>query len=420
MPEALLLPHNESLTVAFLPVWDREAVLRILVALANTAGGSLYLGLDEHGFPVGVEDADAVRQSITSVANTAVFPPLTGFVSASVLVIDELQILQIRVLRGNGRPYALDPKHPETVFIRHEDATVPATLDEIADLVRTDDPTPFERRPAPRQDLTFEDLAAARRRCDDDLSPQGLPSNFRDASTRRFTNLGYLCSDQCAFGAVLVAFADNEKHRVLRSEHLEGSVFSLLSHSLAFAREAVADTVPQLTLQDALALALTLRDYRRSAPLTMHVTPACVEIHTSGGLPDLDAEEACLGMASTVGNPLLAQLLETLRLTPQGGMGFFQLKAAFPDTPVADLLTLKPRFCTFRLPRIDVRLPAPDAVSAAMVDFIRSRGTASRPELEASTGLSASALVKRLKMLRQRRLIVAIGKGPATRYRVRD
>ncbi len=438
MSDALILPRDESLTVEFKSEWNKDKIRKTLVAFANTVGGDLYIGMDDNGLPIGVSNTDEVIQSLTSVIRDSIFPSMADCVSTTVITAPGgLKIVKVHVLPGRLKPYSLDPKRSETVYIRMENTSCPASLDDLEYIFRKYDPTPFERRISSEQTLTFNDLQAICKENDFSLNPQtNLQYCLWNSQAASYTNLGFICSDQSTFGTVLVAFSEDEKLSVKQARTVNGSIFHLLSEIQAFIQENnfAGWTFPTngslqrqelhyfspLVLREAAVNAIAHRDYSRNAPITVHITPAAVEIFTIGGLPDLEPEQVLLGMATNCRNPHLAMLLGKLKLMEGIGNGFRQLRNAYPSVPLTDLLTMAPHHFIIRLPRINPKLPATDAISAALIRFMRDHGTASRPELEACVGLSASALVKRLKMLRQQQLIEAIGKGPATRYRARD
>ena len=157
------LPKTESLTVEFTSVWNNDTICKSLVAFANTVGGDLYIGLDDNGSPVGVTDLDEILQALTSVTRKSVFPSLASIVNTEILTVGEnLQIVRIHVNPGRFRPYSLDPKRSETVYIRVENTNCPASLDDLGDLIRANNVVPFERRIADLQNLTFSDLVMER------------------------------------------------------------------------------------------------------------------------------------------------------------------------------------------------------------------------------------------------------------------
>ena len=108
-------------------------VLRDLVALANTNGGTVYVGVSpfEKRPIAGLADAAAATAELTTEVTAQVMPPLT--VSIEVLQSDGKDVLVVQVPRGAEKPYALAPGG---IFVRHGGESTPASRDEIVAMVR--------------------------------------------------------------------------------------------------------------------------------------------------------------------------------------------------------------------------------------------------------------------------------------------
>lgn len=108
-------------------------ILQDVVALANTNGGTVYVGasanlrLPVQGVPKPVETANALRNDI----NKHIVPPLD--VQIDTLKSAGKMILQMIVPRGSEVPYALDSTQ---IYVRSENETSLAVRDEIVNLVR--------------------------------------------------------------------------------------------------------------------------------------------------------------------------------------------------------------------------------------------------------------------------------------------
>jgi PHP family Zn ribbon phosphoesterase len=108
-------------------------VLRDIVALANTGGGTVYVGASafEKRPLVGVADPTAAGEELAAELARQVTPPLT--VATEVLPADGKEILVVRVPVGAEKPYALAPGN---IFVREDGESVPASRDQIVEMVR--------------------------------------------------------------------------------------------------------------------------------------------------------------------------------------------------------------------------------------------------------------------------------------------
>lgn len=108
-------------------------ILQDVVALANTNGGTIYIGASANiRLPVQgvIKPLESSRQLQTEI-NRHIVPPLE--VQIDTLKSAGKQILQVIVPRGTDVPYALDATQ---IYVRSENETSLAVRDEIVNLVR--------------------------------------------------------------------------------------------------------------------------------------------------------------------------------------------------------------------------------------------------------------------------------------------
>ncbi|MBI5300640.1 MAG: putative DNA binding domain-containing protein [Chloroflexi bacterium] len=109
------------------------AILQDVVALANTNGGTIYIGANAHARQpvVGVERVEHAIADLKSAISKQINPPLDTQIEA--LKSQGKTVLQMIVPRGSDVPYALDGAH---IYVRSENETTLAMRDEIVQLVR--------------------------------------------------------------------------------------------------------------------------------------------------------------------------------------------------------------------------------------------------------------------------------------------
>ncbi|MCA9950757.1 MAG: putative DNA binding domain-containing protein [Anaerolineales bacterium] len=110
----------------------QDRILRDVCAMANTNGGTIYLGVsdDPANQPVGVRDADGVIERIyTAISNR--FSPEPD-VQIDSLSSQGKKIVRLTVQPGNNIPYAIDHNH---FYVRDEAETSLAVREEIVRLV---------------------------------------------------------------------------------------------------------------------------------------------------------------------------------------------------------------------------------------------------------------------------------------------
>jgi hypothetical protein len=110
-----------------------RSILEDVVALANTNGGTIYIGAsaDMRKHVVGVERPEHAIAELRNAIQKQVTPPLE--VQIETLKSQNKNVLQVIVPRGSDVPYALDGSH---IYVRSENETSLAVRDEIVQLVR--------------------------------------------------------------------------------------------------------------------------------------------------------------------------------------------------------------------------------------------------------------------------------------------
>lgn len=109
------------------------AILHDVVALANTNGGTIYIGASAsvRSAVVGVDRPETASADLRATISKQITPPLE--VQIEVLKSQGKNVLQMIVPRGSDVPYALDGAH---IYVRSENETNLAMRDEIVQLVR--------------------------------------------------------------------------------------------------------------------------------------------------------------------------------------------------------------------------------------------------------------------------------------------
>ncbi|MBN1659765.1 MAG: putative DNA binding domain-containing protein [Anaerolineae bacterium] len=110
-----------------------HAVLRDVVAMANTNGGTVYIGVksDPKALPAGVTDPDTAISTLKGEIQRTISPPLD--VDINLVESQGRQVLQISVPGGEDVPYALEGTK---IYLRQESETNMAMRDEIVALVK--------------------------------------------------------------------------------------------------------------------------------------------------------------------------------------------------------------------------------------------------------------------------------------------
>jgi hypothetical protein len=110
-----------------------HAILRDVVAMANTNGGTVYVGVkaDPKGLPAGVANPEEASATLKGEFQRKITPPLE--VEVTTVETRGRMVLQLSVPLGEDLPYTIDGT---SIYVRQETETSIAMRDEIVALVK--------------------------------------------------------------------------------------------------------------------------------------------------------------------------------------------------------------------------------------------------------------------------------------------
>ena len=87
-----------------------DEIKKEIIAFANCDGGKLYIGVQDDGTVVGVDDPDGVSLQISNMVRDAIKPDVTMFVHYKTIEENGKDIVAVDIQRGTDRPYYLAEK----------------------------------------------------------------------------------------------------------------------------------------------------------------------------------------------------------------------------------------------------------------------------------------------------------------------
>ena len=119
----------ESMNIELKEILTSE-LKKEVVAFANTCDGTIYIGINDKGEVIGIENSDDVIERAGASIRNAIKPDITMYVILNVEQIENKDIIVIRVQRGASRPYYIAEKglKPSGVYIRQGNSSVPTSV----------------------------------------------------------------------------------------------------------------------------------------------------------------------------------------------------------------------------------------------------------------------------------------------------
>ena len=413
-----------------------EDIYKEVIAFANTDGGIVYVGIDNNGNAVGLTDVDQEYTRITNGIRDAIMPDVTMFVR---FTIQENKVVRITVSEGSNKPYYLKGKglKPSGVYVRQGTSSVPASPEQIRQMIKESDGDTFEEMRSMEQELTFE---AAQRA----FSLYGVEwgaEKYRSLGITQkkdgiYTNLALLLSDQCAHTTKIAVFSDDARTVFRDSKEFTGSIFKQFEDAVNYLAlcnktssviKGVIRTdkqdYPEEAIREALLNAIVHRDYSFSGSIIINVTDNKMEFISLGGLlPGLSPDDIRSGI-SQPRNKNLAEVFHRLRLIESYGTGIRRIFNLYADCPEQPQIEVTPNTFKIVLPNMNTAAAAApkqaSPVTAQMqkvLDYISEHGQITDEEVQSLLGIKKTRAFELMKQLREMGLVQMIGRGTGKKY----
>lgn len=414
-------------------------ICKEVIAFANTKGGTLYIGVEDDGNIVGVENADNVMLQLNNMVRDSVKPDVTLFVSYEVQAVDEKQIVAVTVQKGTDRPYYLGSKglKPSGVYVRNGTSTDPATDTAIRRMIKETDGDSFEIMRSLEQNLTFhsaEEQFKKRNVPFDSTKMQTLGMVSQDGI---YSNLALLLSDQCNHTMKAAAFAGTDKGVFQDRREFGGSLFQQMEEMYAYLdmrnqTKAAFDGLyridtrdyPEDALREALLNSLVHRDYSFSASTLVSVYDDRMEFVSVGGLPvGIELEDIMLGL-SVCRNPKLAAVFYRLELIEAYGTGMPKIVKAYAGTGLEPKIEVTNNAFKITLPNRNASakvtvtvLNQPKTNEERIMELIDVSGSIVRSDVDKLLDVSQATASRILKRMVSDGLLYQDGRGKRTKYK---
>lgn len=409
-----------------------------VIAFANTDGGIIYVGIDNDGNIVGLDNVDEEYTRITNGIRDAILPDVTMFIKYT---LQENRVVRITVSEGTYKPYYLKSKglRPSGVYIRQGASSVPASPEQIRQMIKESDGDVYESRRSLEQELTFQSAQKAFERYGVAFGEEKYRAlAIRDPSDELFTNLALILSDQCTHTTKIAVFADQANTQFRDSKEFGGSIFAQLGDAYSYLmlcnknlatfkglERIERPDYPEEALREALLNALIHRDYSFSGSIIINVNDYEIEFISIGGLlPGLSPDDIRAGI-SQPRNKNLAEVFHRLRLIESYGTGIRKIYRLYSGCAEQPRIEVTPNTFKIVLPNMNMAAgqesltdvaEAPKKQQQEVLDYIEEHGEITEPEIQELLGVKRTRAYMIAKQMCDEGLIAAVGRGKDKKY----
>lgn len=358
-----------------------DDIKKEIIAFANCNGGKLYIGVQDDGIVLGLDDPDATALQISNMVRDAIKPDITMFLHYETLEENGKKIVAVDIQRGTDRPYYIAKKgmQPEGVYVRQGYSAVPATDAAIRQMIKETDGDRFEAMRSMNQELTFETTEKEFQLRKVEFGMQQMRTLKLIDQDGLYSNLAMLLSDQCVHTIKVAVFQGKDQTVFKDRREFAGALMKQMNdvydyidfHNQTHAtiekllRIDVRD-YPEIAVREALLNLLVHRDYAFSASALISIYEDRMEFVSIGGLmPGIDLEDVMAGI-SVCRNQDLANVFYWLHLIEAYGTGISKIIGAYADEEEKPVIETTRNTFKIILPNINamrekVRISEPEA-----------------------------------------------------------
>lgn len=422
-----------------------------IIAFANCNGGKLYIGVQDDGTVVGLDDPDSVALQISNMVCDAIKPDLTMFLHYETLEEDGKKVVAVSIQRGTERPYYIAKKglRPEGVYVRQGYSSVPATDSAIRQMIKETDGDHFEEMRSLNQELTFEAAQKEFELRDIKFGSQQMQTLKMIDKEGIYSNLGLLLSDQCVHTIKVAVFQGKDQEVFKDRREFTGSLLQQMNevHEFIDFRNQTHATIngllrtdirdyPEVAVREALLNLIVHRDYSFSASALISIYEDRIEFVSVGGLvPGMELEDIMVGL-SVCRNQNLANVFYRLKLIEAYGTGMRKIIRAYKNQEAQPVIESTKNAFKIILPNINMESEEKKILSeqitlnkqieekteklqnreSEILEYIKMNGDITREAAEELLGISASTTLRILKKMVEDGILLKQGKARNAKY----
>lgn len=379
-----------------------------IIAFANCDGGKIYIGIEDDGTVIGVEDSDSVALQVSNMVRDAIKPDLTMFLHYETKEIEQKQVVIIDI--------------------------------QIRKMIKETDGDHFEDMRSLDQELTFCETKKEFQKRNITLEQPQMKTLGIINQDGIYTNLALLLSDQCVHTIKTAVFEGKNQNIFKDRKEFTGSLFAQM--------EAVYDYIdfrnqthstfeklyridnrdyPEVAVREALLNCLVHRDYGYSSSILISMYEDRLEFTSIGGLvTGVTLEDVMMGI-SVCRNKKLANVFYRLELIEAYGTGIQKIMNAYQDQFIKPEIKVSNNVFKIILPNTNAQAELreelqyhthiqPEDEETQIMQMIDQEKRIQRKQVQERLGISQTTSGRILKQMVKKGLIMQRGRGKNTCY----
>ncbi|MDD4296264.1 MAG: putative DNA binding domain-containing protein [Ruminiclostridium sp.] len=420
--------HVIELKREFVPDIKKE-----VVAFANTEGGTIYVGIDDNGEIVGVENSGKVLMQIMNMLRDSIKPDITMFTTCKIVKDQNKEFIEIDVQRGTNTPYYIADKgiRPAGVYVRQGTSSAPASENAIRQMIKETDGDKYEAIRSFNQELTFEASYNEFKKRGFELGEAQMKTLGLINKDNMYTNLGLLLSDQCLHTIKVAVFNGLSKSEFKDRREFGSSLLKQITIAYEFidllnktrSEFEGLDRIdyrdyPEEALREALLNSLVHRDYSFSGSTLINIYDDRIEFVSIGGLvKGISINDIMLGISQTR-NEKLAAVFYRLKLIEAYGTGIIKIMNSYASSSQKPELKVSDNAFLISLPNLNFKRDSHFEKNHedSILEYLKFHNSINRKETEKLLNVKQTMAGKVLREMVDKGQLKIEGKAANTKY----
>lgn len=408
-----------------------ENIYKEIVAFLNTCGGTIYIGYNDAGDIVGLNDAKKIEEHISVGITQKISPDCSVFVTIDNNSINGLDYIVINVSKGISVYSLKDKGILKGTYIRNGSCSIPASEETVKQMIIKNSNLTFETSVSINQDLTFNYIKESFDEVGIDVSNKNIMKSLSMLVKQdKYTNLALLLSDQNPYTLKIATYESVAKSNFLDRKEFSGSLLEIYDKTLDYLKLNSAtyglidgtirkdiEEYPEFIIREILLNSLIHRDYSTLTSNIINIYKNdSIEFISYGSLyGNITIADALAGL-STSRNPHLQSIFMRLKRVEAIGSGLRRVSSYYKTRNLELIIEALPSSFVVRLPRITMDNILAEGDDKIILEYLNKTHEITRKKAEELIGKEKTTTANLLNKMLDNKIIKKVGNGPNTKY----
>lgn len=406
-----------------------DSFLKTVSAFSNFCDGKIIFGVNNSGEIVGIQNVDENRLKIEHAINDTIKP--SPNYNIEIKAVADKEIVILNVYKGKYTPYMFKDK----AYMRMDTSSKTVDRNTLKNLIMIGENLSYEDKKV-SGDFSFDYLES---KLQEKIGIEKL-----DLDVLKTLNLysidgeynfaAKILSDKFEsenIGIDLARFGDNINKILFRKTIKNISILEQYYTVINYFKEYYEyeeivgeerekkELISLEAFREALANAIVHRDLSINAMIQISFFDNRIEINSPGGLPnDITEEEYLNGRISRPRNPIISGVFYRLGIIERFGTGIGRIKYEYEKSVSKPIFDISSNNIEITLPVIGNFKTNISSDEAKVLELLYRNDEMKRSEIDTGLDFNKSKTIRVLQSLIDMDLIVKVGEGVATKYKI--